>query len=210
MFKLSKIAMLTLASIVAGAPLATTAYASTDSKQEIVVAKTINISGHAKAVISDVRNARFALFDGQTDAALDLVKKSREVLDKAILGYALKADAAGDYVIPLDRSITLAEGFKPTQELDLVINKAGVMAQQGQVDEAIVLMKEAGVDLDIQYVLLPVLKTISNLENATNNIKAGQFYEANMNLKAIEVAIVVEDLNVEEIPKQGYSPKDIK
>ncbi|NOI67342.1 YfdX family protein [Vibrio sp. 99-8-1] len=210
MLKPSKIAMLTLATLMAGAPLVTTAYAATDSGKEIVVAKTINISGHAKAVISDVRNARFALFDGQTDAALELVKKSREVLDQAILGYALKVDAAGDYVIPLDRSITLAEGFKPTQELELVINKAGAMAQQGQVDEAVVLMKESGVDLDIHYVLLPVLKTISNLENATKNIKAGQFYEANMNLKAIEVSIAIEDLNVEDVPKQGYALKDIK
>lgn len=206
----SKFAMLTLTALMAGTPLFSTAQAATNSAQEIVVAKTINISGHAKAVVSDVRNARFALFDGQTDAALELVKKSREVLDKAILGHALKADAAGDYVIPLDRSVTLAEGFKPTEELELVIRKAGAMAQHGQVDEAITLMKESGVDLNVHYVLLPVMKTIDNLDSAIKNIKDGQFYEANMKLKAIELSIAVEDLNVEEIPKQGYSPESIK
>lgn len=210
MFKPSKLAMLTLAALMAGAPLVSTAYAASESKQEVVVAKTINISGHAKAVMSDVRNARIALFDGQTDAALELVKKSREVLDKAILGHALKADAAGDYVIPLDRSVTLAEDFKPTEELEIVIRKAGALAQRGQVDEAVTLMKESGVDLDVHYVLLPVLKTIDNLDSAIKNIKEDKFYEANMKLKAIEVSIAVEDLNVEEIPKQGYSPKDIK
>lgn len=210
MLKPFKIAMLPLIGLMTTTSWVSTAYADEATKQEVIIAKTIKISGHAKAVISDVRNARFALFDGQSDAALELVKKSREVLEKAIVAGALKTDSTGDYVIPVDRSITLAEGFKPTQELEVIINKAGLMAQQGNVEQAMLLMQQSGVDLNVQYVLLPVRTGMSNLDLAIENIKEGQFYEANMNLKTIEVSITVEDLNIEDIPKQGYSLEDIK
>ncbi len=204
----SKLAMLTLAGLMASAPLFSV-QAATDN-QDVVIADTIKISGNAKAVVTDVRSARFALFDGQTDAALELVKKARSVFDSAILNYAMKIDAAGDFVIPLDRSITLAEDFKPTKESEKVLKKAGELAQQGNESDAIKLMADAGIDLDIRFVLLPVLKNITNLDSAISDIENKKFYEANMKLKAIETSIELEELNIEEVPQQGYPLKEVK
>lgn len=206
----NKLAALSLATLIATAPLSGVVHSADTGNNDIVVAKTLNISGHAKAVVSDVRDARIALFDGQTDAALELVQKGQEVLDKAINSHAFKVDDTELFVLPIDRSITLAEDFKPTEALEVTITKAGTLAQQGKIDDAVVLMQEAGVDLDIQYVLLPVVKASTNLAQAIENITAGQYYEANMNLRAIEASITFDEVNIDAVPKQGYDPKSVK
>lgn len=210
----SKIALITMTAMMASGSISTMAYAADSSKaaadQEVVVVNNLKISGHGKAVISDVRSARVALFEGQVDAALDLVKKARDVFDYTVVNYAVKLTSSDGYGVPVDRSITLAEGFKPTKEHAEIINKAGSLAQQGKTEQAITLMKESGIDLDIQYALLPVLKNISNLEKAISDINDEKFYEANMMLKAIEASVIFEELNVEEIPQQGYQLKDIR
>lgn len=205
----SKIALLTIAGLMASSPLIS-AQAANANNQDVVIADTIKISGNAKAVVTDVRSARFALFDGQTQAALELVKKARSVFDTAILNYAMKIDSAGEFVIPLDRTITLSEDFKTTSESEKVLKKAGEMAKQGKENDAIKLMTDAGIDLDIRFVLLPVLKNINNLDSAISDIESEKFYEANMKLKAIETSIELEELSIEEIPQQGYPLKAIK
>ncbi len=213
MNKASKIVMLGMAGLMAATSLSVTAHAAATAKdkmaKEMVVADEIKISGHAKAVLADVRGARFALFDGQTDAAMDLVKKARGIFNEKLAKFAIKFGENKGFGAPIDRSILFAEGFKPTPAHAAVIGKAGVLAQHGKTSDAVKMMKAADIELDVKYALLPISKSVASLDKAIIDINAGNFYEANMVLKSIETSVVVEEFEETAVPKQGYELKEI-
>ncbi len=101
--------------------------AASKSATETIVVDTINISGQAKSILTDIGHARFSLFEGQTDAAMTLVEKARAAFNKDLADYSIKLAGEKSYGVPLDYSIEFAEDFKPTANNAKEIEEAGKM-----------------------------------------------------------------------------------
>ncbi|WP_261841326.1 YfdX family protein [Aliamphritea ceti] len=171
----------------------------------VYVVESIKIPGHAKSVLADTRAARVALFEGQTDAAIDLVQKALDTFDAGVADYAVELDDDSGFGIPVDSSVEFNEGFQPTDADAKVINQAGQLAQKGDSKAAVKTMIEGGIELDFKYAMLPVAPTVVSLNNALDDLQDGSFYEANIALKAIETSLVIEDYGVADTPKQGFA-----
>jgi len=179
--------------------------ASSEAAKVETVMESITVPGHARTVLSSVRNARLALFDGQTDAARDLVAKARETFDKSTTKYALKLADGKHYGVPVDSSVEFAEGFEPSKEQILVIQQAGSKVQQGEAVIGYRQMLDAGVSLSVKYAMLPVLNTMTQLEKAQADMDNKHFYKANLALKSIENSVLIESFGATETPQQGYT-----
>lgn len=190
---------------VSGLALAAQSKAATQESAAVYVIESIKIPGHAKSVLSDTRAARVALFEGQTDAAIDLVQKALDTFDAGVADYAVELDDDAGFGIPVDSSVEFNEGFQPTESNAKVINQAGQLAQQGDSQAAVKTMIEGGIELDFKYAMLPVAPTVVSLNNALDDLQDGSFYEANIALKAIETSLVIEDYGVADTPKQGFA-----
>lgn len=193
------------ASSVSGLAMAGQSKAAIQESAAVYVIESIKIPGHAKSVLSDTRAARVALFEGQTDAAIDLVQKALETFDAGVADYAVELDGDAGFGIPVDSSVEFNEGFQPTESNAKVINQAGQLAQQGDSKAAVKTMIEGGIELDFKYAMLPVAPTVVSLNNALDDLQDGSFYEANIALKAIETSLVIEDYGVADTPKQGFA-----
>lgn len=193
----------------AGTLSLSTLYGIANAKQAATTANktyvfdSITVPDQARTVLSNVRNARIALFDGKTDAAADLVKKAQSGLDKSVSEFAIKIDSKG-YGVPVDSSISFAEGFEPDDAKKKIIEAAGELAKQGKPKDAYKKMLNSGVALDFKYAVLPMKSTLASLEKAQKQLQSDDFYAANLALKAIETSIVVEQFGAAETPKQGY------
>lgn len=187
----------------------TTTAAKPATDEELIVIDNIQVSGQAKSVLTGVRSARFALFEGQTDIALELTEKAQAAFDKDMADYAIKLDGDKGYAVPLDYSIEFAEDFKPTEDNTAVIAKAGKQAQAGDTTAAVKAMSAAGIDISVKYAFLPAAKTKEKLDKVVADLKEKKFYEANLALKSIETSMLVEDFELSAAPKQGHDVKDI-
>lgn len=190
---------------VSGLALAGQSKAATQESAAVYVVESIKIPGHAKSVLADTRAARVALFEGQTDAAIDLVRKALDTFDAGVADYAVELDDDAGFGIPVDSSVEFNEGFQPTEANAKVINQAGQLAQKGDSQAAVKTMVEGGIELDFKYAMLPVAPTVVSLNNALDDLQDGSFYEANIALKAIETSLVIEDYGVADTPKQGFA-----
>ncbi|MBN3561610.1 YfdX family protein [Aliamphritea spongicola] len=193
------------ASSVSGLVLASESKAASQENAAVYVIESIKIPGHAKSVLADTRAARVALFEGQTDAAIDLVQKALDTFDAGVADYAVELDDDAGFGIPVDSSVEFNEGFQPTESNAKVINQAGQLAQKGDSQAAVKTMIEGGIELDFKYAMLPVAPTVVSLNNALDDLQDGSFYEANIVLKAIETSLVIEDYGVADTPKQGFA-----
>ncbi|KIC39045.1 hypothetical protein RA27_17980 [Ruegeria sp. ANG-R] len=174
-----------------------------------VAGQSIQIPENGKHILDGVRAARLALFDGNIDLAKEMIAASHDQINDRAAEYAVKLDANGGFALPVDSGLQFKDGFQPTDQHAPVINEAGALIQNGQVDEAISVMNDAGIELDIKVVMLPVGKAASQLDQAIADIEAGQIHKANMALKSVETSIEVQDYQPGGLPAQGYPLSEI-
>jgi len=177
--------------------------------QKAPLSEVVKIPGGAKAVLKQVRSARLALFEGQPQAAKDLVAAARAGINDSLAKFAVKLGEKKGYGIPFDSSIEFSEQFKPTPEHRTVIAQAGQHIRQGNSADAVKMMSKAGIDLVVKLAVIPTGATVAKLDKAKTDIAEKRFYEANMALKSIESSIKVEAYNPAKLPKQGYPLKSI-
>lgn len=193
------------------AGLSTTAIAKTKTPvAEVVTQNTqlVQVSSEAQVIVSNIQNARLALFDGQVDAAKDLVKKARAEFKNGLEQYAIK-DAKAGYVIPLQSGVVFAEGFQPNEKHMPAITEAGEVLRNGDMVKAVNIMTKAGVDLNVATMVIPVKSTMSGLDKALKNLDNGDYYAANLTLKTIESALDLRSYNTGDLPQQGYAVTDV-
>ncbi|WP_196223503.1 YfdX family protein [Roseibium sp. RKSG952] len=190
------------------------AFAETEVSSETetggeVETQHIRIPATGKLILDGVRAARLALFDGNLDQAKEIVSASRGAIDEHAAKFSVHLSDSKGYALPVDSGLKFSDGFEPTDQHGASITQAGVMIQEGRVDEAIKVMSKAGVELDVAVVMLPVGATATHLEQALTDIEAGQIHKANMALKAVETSTVIQDFKPGNLPAQGYPLADI-
>ncbi len=202
--------LLALAVVIGASAIAQTAVADTTPKtetEEVVKANSLKIPAIGGTLLNDVRKARMALFDGQLDTASGILEQATSYLGDETAKFAIKS--GDEYGIPVDSGLSFAEDFTPAKAHAPAIAQAGEHVAQGDIDGAIQVMTDAGIGLDVKMVVVPFKATVDALEQATQDISAGEIHKANMLLKSIETSVTVDDFKPGQLPHQGYSLSEI-
>ncbi|WP_346892310.1 YfdX family protein [uncultured Roseibium sp.] len=190
----------------AAAPAKDAVATATQSSEDNAILKTAN---DAYKAIREVRAARLAIFNGQPDQATEFVNKAQadfKAAQAAMDTYAIKdkkTPKEGDSYLPFDSSLSLAEGFVPTQDKQQSLVKANEYLAKGNSKKAVEILKLANVDVSVSAALIPAKAGLAHVTDAAKLIGEKKYYEANLALKAIEDSVVVENYSVDEVPVQG-------
>ncbi|WP_170565531.1 YfdX family protein [Ruegeria atlantica] len=171
--------------------------------------QSIRVPANGKHILDGVHAARLALFDGNTDLARDMISNAHNEINDHAAEFAIKLPDTVGFAIPVESGLLFRDGFQPTDQHAPTISQAGALIRNGQVDEAITVMADAGIELDIKVVMLPVEPTATHLQQALTDIKAGHIHKANMTLKAVETSIEIQDFQPGALPSQGYPLSEI-
>lgn len=166
----------------------------------------IKVSEDALMSMRNVHGARLAIFNGlperaQTyvDAAVTRIGATVKDADKYALD--IKAPKADDRYIPFDASLTVMDTYKPSLEREKHIAKANEHLHKGEKKEAMEVLKLGAIDIAANTSLVPAKFAKEHIEEAAKLLSEGKYYEANLALKAVDDAIVVETYAMDAIPK---------
>ena len=174
----------------------------------------------AERAVREIQQARFALFQGETDAAAKLVSAASDNLGAAqklldrhgierpdAKGATGDAKGAADTWLPLRTSFSLAEGFVPAEQHQKALREADEQMQQGDQKGAVESLRLADVELAISAAMLPANASLEHVQDAKRLIDEKKFFEANLALKAVEDSVVVETWSAAALPVQGATDR---
>jgi hypothetical protein len=156
----------------------------------------------AKA-IRDVRLARIAIFNGQSNQAKSYTNEAEAEIARAEGDNTSFMKAEADLKtpkgvsqlgsgtpsttpvawIPVDGSITFGEDYVATPAKSASLAKANDQLHKGQNGQAMETLKLA--DIDVSYILevAPLRQTATDIQQAAQLVNQGKYYEANQALK---------------------------
>lgn len=174
--------------------------------KEMAQKDLIKVSEDALMSMRNVHGARLAIFNGlperaQTyvDAAATRIGATVKEADKYALD--IKAPKADDRYVPFDASLTVLDTYKPSFERDKSIAKANEHLHKGEKKEAMEVLKLGAIDVAANTSLIPAKFAKEHIEEAAKLLSEGKYYEANLALKAVDDAVVVETYAMDAIPK---------
>ncbi len=180
--------------------------AATQSKSDGALLKTVD---EAYKALREIRAARLAIFNGQAEQASKFVADAQKDLAAAkalVPTHAIKdkkTPQAGDSYLPIDTSLTLAEGFKATPEKQTAIGKANEHLSKGDHKQAVEVLKAANIDITVSAALIPTQASLAHVADAAKLMGEKKYYEANIALKAVEDSIIIVSYSLDDVPKQG-------
>lgn len=182
---------------IAQAPSATKAANARPAKEERLA---MSLSEDGFKTMRDIRMARVSIFNGDTQAASDLLAQATHSLN-AVDNVAVKATSqVKNDLLPIDGRIVVADDFIDTPAKRQHIGKANEHLQQGRADKARDELRLAEVDASFSRVLMPLDATRRHLNAAEALIQSNQFYEANLALKAAEDGLQMDTVAITELP----------
>lgn len=186
-----------------------------DDKDKIAENDLVKVSQDALISLRDLRSARFAIFNGEPDRAQTYVDAARTRIDVAnseAKKYALdiKAPKKEDLYVPFDSSLTVLDTYEPNDKKAKGIAKANKHLSKGEQKEALDTLKLADVDVAVSTGLLPVKFARENIDKASDLVRQGKYYQANLALKEVDDAVIIHTFDVDNVPKVKDSGKDKK
>jgi len=190
----------------------TEAPAKDQVKNEAAEKDFIKVSDDALISMRDLHAARLAIFNGQPDRARTYVDAAVTRIGDAVQDadqYALdtKAPKADDSYVPFDASLTVLHAFEPTEEKAKQIAKANEHLHRGKKKEAIEALKLADMDVAVTTSLVPVKFAKDQIDQASKLVGEHKYYEANLVLKAVDDAVVIETYAIDAVPKTKAKAK---
>jgi len=167
----------------------------------------IKVSEDALTTMRNVHGARLAIFNGSpdkaqtyVDAAASRVAATMKDVDKYALD--LKKPVKGDdEYVPFNASLAVAETMVPNEEKMKSIAKANEHLHKGETKKAIEVLKLGEIDVALTADLVPLKLAKAHIDDATKLIGEGKYYEANLALKAVEDAVVIERFAIDAVPQ---------
>jgi hypothetical protein len=183
----------------------TEASAKDQSANEAAEKDFVKVSEDALISMRDLHAARLAIFNGQPERARTYVDAAVTRIGAAVRDaeqYALdtKAPKAEDSYIPFDANLTVLNAFEPTKEKEKHIAKANEHLHKGNKKDAIEALKLAEIDVAVTTSMIPVNFAKEHIELASKLVSEGKYYEANLALKAVDDAAVVETFAIDDVP----------
>lgn len=166
----------------------------------------VKVSDDALMTMRNLHSARLAIFNGLPDQARTYVDASALRAEKAVKDaeqFALdtKQPKQDDLYVPFDASLTLMDTFKPTPENTKHIAEANEHLHKGERKEAMEVLQLGEIDVAVTAGLIPVKYAKAHIDDAAKLIADHKYYEANLALKAVEDAAVIETFAMSELPK---------
>lgn len=168
----------------------------------------------AYRAMREIRAARFAIFDGSTAAAQTLVDAASSDMAKAKNAAAnampenAKAGTAPD-LAPFDVWMAIGENYVLTPAKQQSIAKANEHLAKGDRQKAAETLRLADINVLTNAALVPTGSASEHLAEASQLLKAGKFYDANLALKAIEDSVVIQSFDVDGVPQARPAAKAI-
>jgi YfdX protein len=193
------------------------------------------LSADGRKAFQDVRLARLAIFDGQTDQAKKYVDEAKASITKAktddtaftkdeaslkppagvsqrtaTLGGSDKSmqGTAPTAWLPVDGGLTLGEDFVATPAKAAGVAKANDQLKKGDHKHAMETLKLSEINVTFVMEVAPLDKTISGIDTAAQLIDAGKYYEGNQALKVVEDGIRFDVADVNSGPAKASSSLD--
>lgn len=182
------------------------------------------LSSDGSKAFRDVRLARLAIFDGQTDQAKKFIDEARTAIAKAKADHtafmkdeaSLKPPAGMSQKtasngtdksapsktptawLPVDGALTLGEDFVATPTKVAGVAKANEQLKKGDHKQAMETLKLSEINVAFVMEVAPLDKTVSGIDNAAQLIDSGKYYEGNEALRGVEdgVRFDVADITV--------------
>jgi len=156
----------------------------------------------------EVRAARLALFDGNSEAAGQMVQAAVTDMTAAQaaekdFGIASKTGTPDTVYLPIDTSIALGEGFTVTPDNQAQVKAANDQMAKGNAKAAAETLKAANIDVSVSVAMVPAATAMTHLQDAASLVKDGKYYEANLALKAVEDMVVVDTWALSDVPAQA-------
>ncbi len=148
----------------------------------------------------DIRMARIAIFEGETQNATRFVSQANQSLTAVDKAAAQQTAQVKDDLLPIDGQIVVADNFIDTPVKRQHIGKANEHLKKGQPEKAQDELRLAEVDASFSRVLMPVDATRRHLNAAETLLKSDRFYEANLALKAAEDGLLVDTVAMSDLP----------
>lgn len=154
----------------------------------------------------EIRAARFAIFDGSTDAAKVLVEAASNDIAKAkaAAGKAMPASAKAGMapdLAPFDVWMAVGEDYVLTPAKQQSIAKANEHLAKGDRQKAAETLRLANINILTNAALVPTVSAAEHLTEASELLKAGKYYDANLALKAIEDSVIIQSFDVDGVPQ---------
>jgi hypothetical protein len=166
----------------------------------------VKVSEDAQLSMRDLHSARLAIFNGQPERARTYVDAAETRIGAAVEDaekYAIdtkEPQVKGRYV-PFDANLTVMDTYEPTEAKAQHIAKANAHIQKGENKKAIEELKLGEINVAISTSLLPVKFAKEQIEQAAQLIGKGKYYEANLALKAVDDAVIVQTVTTDALPK---------
>lgn len=163
----------------------------------------------ALSAMTQVRAARIDILENRIDAAKTAVSDATRSLAMAeadIGALGINGFGASDpdvEYLPFDMSMSLTETFSETEENKLALQKAYGLFESADPDEAIEVLRIAEIDVSVSTALLPAQESMMHLQDASAFLSEGKYFEANLALKRIEDAVLIDTFEIDAIPQQG-------
>lgn len=232
-YRKSMAAALVFTTILGGTAYAAEQAAQHGSAQTSMVDKDVGrLSKDGAQGFRDLQLTRLAIFEANPAQAKDMIGKAQAAFAKAKTDDAqftkaeadlkTQADLAGhkgtmqaatngakpaskEQVawVPVDAQLTLGDDFVATPEKASAVTEANKNLAQGDQKGALDKLKLAHVDVNFTMAVLPLNKTISDVDQAANLIGQGKYYEANAVLKTAQDAMRFDVIDAVALPQKA-------
>jgi len=183
----------------------TPAKASTTAEQKLEQ-DWLKVSDDAMASMYDVYKARHAIFNGEPvqavtflDAATTRINATAQ--DAGQYDLDINAPKSDDDYVPFNANLTVVDDFEPTDTNAAHIAKSNTHLQKGDQKAAIEELKLSEIDAAITVNLIPVNFARKQITMAAGLARKGQFYEANLALKAVDDSVITRMFDLSAKPK---------
>lgn len=201
---------------------------SMSASQKAVDADIGRLSKDGAQGFRDLQLTRIAIFEadpaqakamiGKAQAAFAKAKTDDAVFTKAEADLKTPTDVTGKATapakadakpaskeqvawVPVDAQLTLGDDFVATPAKASAVTEANRNLAQGDQKGALEKLKLAHVDVNFTMAVLPLNKTLSDVDQAASLIGQGKYYEANAILKTAQDAMRFDVIDAVAVPQ---------
>ena len=197
------------------------------ASQKAVDADVGKLSKDGAQGFRDLQLTRIAIFEANPAQAKDMIGKAQAAFAKAKTDDAVfnraeadlktPADVTGKATaaktdatpasrepvawVPVDAQLTLGDDFVATPAKASAVTEANKNLAQGDQKGALEKLKLAHVDVNFTMAVLPLNKTVADVDQAATLIGQGKYYEANAILKTAQDAMRFDVIDAVAVPQ---------
>jgi hypothetical protein len=199
------------------------------ASQKAVDADVGKLSKDGAQGFRDLQLTRIAIFEANPAQAKDMIGKAQAafakaktddaVFNKAEADLKTPADITGKATaqtqkaeakpaskdpvawVPVDAQLTLGDDFVATPAKASAVTEANKNLAQGDQTGALEKLKLAHVDVNFTMAVLPLNKTMADVDQAATLIGQGKYYEANAILKTAQDAMRFDVIDAVAVPQ---------